>query len=836
MAGRPWVLAIDYGTSNTVAAVAEPDGRPRLLQFGGQVSLPSAVYLDPASPTPWLVGRDAERAAQAEPANLEPNPKLWISEQTVYLAGRAMPPTTLVAATLATVFIEAWRQHDGTAPAVILLTYPATWPRRTRGLLEAAARQALPTSGEGIEISMVAEPVAAAWHAGRSRQVPEAARIAVLDVGAGSCDVAVVDRHDGTYRIAATPLGLDHLGGEDFDTRLLRTVLSMMGRPELEHVLLEGGDAGLRAYRRLRLACREAKEQLSTHPQATVLVPVPESADPVPVRVTRGHLHRQLLMSDERQLGLDGAAELVVRALDQAPPTRADSVICLVGGSSRIPLLGRLIQTSTGLRPLEHGDPGTAVAEGAAHLAATLIGSQQDEPRPEFDPAPEPYPAQSARHTTPDTGGDDAARTLAAPRRHRLIVAALAVLLVIGVAGGVSAYQNRVTCWEGSTASSVLRCPDLTGPDALQYIFDVPEGYVCHGQRQNLAVAQVAALTCEDPAHPGVTHSFVQWKNNEIAATELGYSYAGGSAPDGDFERYRMDTTSSGSSYVARRYRDHPFSWEVRAETAAARDAAAREVGTRPASDLTVAGPVPTTQRGDTECWDGSVRDSIEDCRSLTGEAAVRWVFYASGEYGLRDCVGRSPSMAGIEVEVECEVQDRPGVVVRLRQWASVEQATTALNPHYGVTPVDLAEGPARRWAGRAEGLAWSEWMYRDHAFSEAVGHPDPRVAAEVEDSLYARNVDTLQVRGGVSGTPEARRGSGYGKRVSAAGRHAGGAGRGAPRGRPRPGRPVHRPGRRCVPGRSSAGSPPSRPRAPRAPRPPVSSAIPREPRARPPP
>ena len=60
---RPWALSVDYGTSNTVAAIAEPGRAPRIMQFSGSASLPSGVYLDPLSDNdPWLDGRPADRA------------------------------------------------------------------------------------------------------------------------------------------------------------------------------------------------------------------------------------------------------------------------------------------------------------------------------------------------------------------------------------------------------------------------------------------------------------------------------------------------------------------------------------------------------------------------------------------------------------------------------------------------------------------------------------------------------------------------------------------------------------------------------------------------------
>src|SRR4051812_31467140 len=66
-------LGIDYGTSNTVAVLRWPDGRGRTLLFDSSPLLPSAVFATVEGPL--LVGRDAERAARADPGRFEPNPK-----------------------------------------------------------------------------------------------------------------------------------------------------------------------------------------------------------------------------------------------------------------------------------------------------------------------------------------------------------------------------------------------------------------------------------------------------------------------------------------------------------------------------------------------------------------------------------------------------------------------------------------------------------------------------------------------------------------------------------------------------------------------------------------
>src|SRR4051812_12758204 len=96
--GSGFRLGIDFGTSNTVAMLAGPDGRVRPLVFDGASLLASAVFARPGSDL--LVGADAVRAAVGSASGLEPNPKRRIDEGTVWLGEREIPVPDLIAAVL----------------------------------------------------------------------------------------------------------------------------------------------------------------------------------------------------------------------------------------------------------------------------------------------------------------------------------------------------------------------------------------------------------------------------------------------------------------------------------------------------------------------------------------------------------------------------------------------------------------------------------------------------------------------------------------------------------------------------------------------------------------
>jgi hypothetical protein len=146
-------LGVDFGTSNTVAVLAWPDGRVKPLLFDGSPLLASAVYADPGDGL--LVGRDAVHAARARPECFEPNPKRRIDEGLVLLGEVEVPVVDLIAAVLGRVAGEAGR-ITGT-PVPTTLTCPAGWgPRRRQMLLDAAAAAGI------ADPDVVAEPVAAA--------------------------------------------------------------------------------------------------------------------------------------------------------------------------------------------------------------------------------------------------------------------------------------------------------------------------------------------------------------------------------------------------------------------------------------------------------------------------------------------------------------------------------------------------------------------------------------------------------------------------------------------------------------------------------------------------
>ncbi|MFJ8829349.1 Hsp70 family protein [Micromonospora aurantiaca] len=372
MAGQQdgFALGVDLGTSNTVAVLRWPDGRTRPVLVDGHPILPSGVYAD--ADGHLHVGRDAQRLAQADPAGYEPNPKRRVDEETVELGGRAYRPAELLAATLRAVADAAVAAVGMLPPAVV--THPAAWtPARRQVLHDALELAGWPAAAEHTLAGPIApgtrllrEPVAAARYFTQvlRRPVPVGGAVAVFDFGGGTLDVAVLRNEgadpwgDSGFQLVATG-GIPDLGGLDLDAALLGRLGELVGPAhpgEWARLTSPATTAERRARQQLWDNVRGAKEMLSRAMVAPVAVPGVEAAVPL----TREDFERL-------------AAPLLARAVTETREVTAAaglrpeqlSGLFLVGGSTRVPLVARLLHTELGIAPTVLEQPEMPVAEGA---------------------------------------------------------------------------------------------------------------------------------------------------------------------------------------------------------------------------------------------------------------------------------------------------------------------------------------------------------------------------------------------------------------------------------------------------------------------------------------
>ncbi|MEV6600567.1 Hsp70 family protein [Actinoplanes sp. NPDC051346] len=391
------MLGVDLGTSHTVAMLRWPDGRVRPLLFDGQPLLPSAVYRDTTGRL--HVGHDAVRLGYAEPARLEPNPKRHVDAESVLLGGAEVPVSDLLAALLEAIAREAVAAAGFLPPAVV--TYPAAWGTARREVLT----RALARAGWPPETPLVPEPVAAARYFAEvlRRPVPVGAALAVFDFGGGTLDIAVV-RHiaapDGRSRFEVVASGgLDDLGGLDIDAALVDHLGMDLAttEPDAWEALREPATlAQWRARRHFWDDVRGAKEMLSRAVQAPVAVPGLEHA----VHLTRDEL--ELVTAPLVRRGV-AEAGVVIKAAGLSPADLAG--LFLVGGSSRVPLVARLLHSELGVAPTVLEQPELPVAEGAmlaggepgTETAPEALRAAPVEPMP--DTVVQAGPAHDAVHT-----------------------------------------------------------------------------------------------------------------------------------------------------------------------------------------------------------------------------------------------------------------------------------------------------------------------------------------------------------------------------------------------------------------------------------------------------
>jgi len=373
MSGAGVELGVDLGTSNTVAVMRGADGRSRTLLFDGSPILPSAVYVEPSGTI--VVGRDAVHSARLEPARFEPNPKRRIDEGAVLLGDREVPVPELLGAVLKRVVEEFHRTVGGPVTPRVTITCPAAWGATRRLVLSDAAAAA----GLG-PVKLVPEPVAAATYFTQvlGRAVPVGSVVVVHDFGAGTFDASVVARTASGFEVLAVD-GRDDIGGLDVDEAILGFIRKVaVERDAALWARLERPTTvdDRRARRLLWDDARFAKERLSRQPSADLNVPLLG----FDVHLTREELEGLARPVVEQTVRV---TQGVIRWA-KLPEGRLAGVF-LVGGSSRMPLVGTLLHRALGEPPVVIDSPELVVAEGSL-----LVGGAEAAVAPVAGPAPGP--------------------------------------------------------------------------------------------------------------------------------------------------------------------------------------------------------------------------------------------------------------------------------------------------------------------------------------------------------------------------------------------------------------------------------------------------------------
>jgi actin-like ATPase involved in cell morphogenesis len=441
------VLGIDFGSSNTAAAFRDRHGYVQELRLSTAGSLmPSAVFYDGSR---FLVGRTALQAAFTSPEAFEPSPKRRLADREIFLAGSMIAVTEMVAAVFAEVLARA-SQVMGAAPDVVIVTHPDQWSAPLQQLL---AQSACAGGVDPQRLRLVSEAQAAAWfYANSAPAMAVGARLVVFDFGAGTCDVAVLERQpDHSFAVIASD-GIDGLGGHDLDARIQAWVRRQLAVSD-PVLLAELNDSAAIATRlALSDRIRDAKEALSEASSAAIVVAA--TADTQVLQLTRDEFDELIGPDIDRAVGL---TKRVMAEAQQRRPSDQTPTIYLTGGSSQIPLVHSRLSELAPVGVL--GDPKMVVAQGALYTPAAT-------PQP---PQATPAPATAPPATTPTLIGPTPPHTQQPPhpietRRSRWRAIAGRGLVGITVAAVLGLFAWGVSEKQSPPARSPAHAPTAPGP------------------------------------------------------------------------------------------------------------------------------------------------------------------------------------------------------------------------------------------------------------------------------------------------------------------------------------------------------------------------------------
>jgi molecular chaperone DnaK len=384
------IIGIDLGTTNSCVAVLDGEKTRIIENAEGDRTTPSIVAY---TENEILVGQPAKRQAVTNPHNTLFAIKRLIGrrfEDEVVQRDTKIMPYKIVKADNGDAWVEA--QGKKMAPPQIsaeilkkmkktaedylgeevteaVITVPAYFNDAQRQATKDAGRIA------GLEVKrIINEPTAAALAYGMDKKAGDNV-VAVYDLGGGTFDISIIeiDEMDGehTFEVLATN-GDTHLGGEDFDSRLINYLVAEFKKDQ--GIDLNNDPLALQ---RLKEAAEKAKIELSTTQQTEVNLPyiTADAAGPkhLAIKVTRAKL--ESLVED-----------LVERTLEPLRVALADSElslsdiddVILVGGQTRMPLVQQKVTEFFGKEPRKDVNPDEAVAMGAAVQGGVLSGDVTD--------------------------------------------------------------------------------------------------------------------------------------------------------------------------------------------------------------------------------------------------------------------------------------------------------------------------------------------------------------------------------------------------------------------------------------------------------------------------
>ena len=377
-------VGIDLGTTNSVIAVLEGERPEVIANTEGGRTTPSVVAFRDNNER--LVGQLAKRQSVMNPTKTFSSVKRFIGRRydevteemklvpykvttgpnnTVkfQVDDKGYAPEEISAQVLRKMVDDA-SKYLGEKITDAVITVPAYF--------NDAQRQATKDAGKiaGLNVlRIINEPTAAALAYGLDKKKNET--ILVFDLGGGTFDVSILEVGDGVFEVKSTS-GDTHLGGDDFDKILVDWLADEFKKSN--GIELRGDK---QALQRLTEAAEKAKVELSSVMETTISLPF-ITADASGPRHLEAKLSRAKF--DDLTAGLvDRCKKPVEQAMSDAKLTAKDiAEVILVGGSTRIPAVQKLVRSLTGKEPNQSVNPDEVVAVGAAIQAGVLTGELKD--------------------------------------------------------------------------------------------------------------------------------------------------------------------------------------------------------------------------------------------------------------------------------------------------------------------------------------------------------------------------------------------------------------------------------------------------------------------------
>ncbi|AIU34277.1 molecular chaperone DnaK [Metamycoplasma hominis] len=359
---KEFILGIDLGTTNSVVSVIE-NGTPKILENpNGKRTTPSVVAFKNGE---TIIGESAKRQLESNKDSVASIKRLMGTSQTVHLNNKDYKPEEISAMILS--YMKDYADKKlGQPVKKAVITVPAYFDN--------AQREATKNAGiiAGLDVvRIINEPTAAALAFGLNKDKNENQKILVFDLGGGTFDVSLLEMESGTFEVLATA-GDNHLGGDDWDHEIVKWMVE-----QIKSKYNFDPTTDKMAMARLKEEAERAKITLSEQLIANISLPFLAMNENGPVNVEL-EITRATFESMTEHL-LQRTRKPLLDVLSEAKLTWNDiNEVLLVGGSTRMPAVQKLVAEVTNKKPNNSINPDEVVSVGAAIQGAILAGEIQD--------------------------------------------------------------------------------------------------------------------------------------------------------------------------------------------------------------------------------------------------------------------------------------------------------------------------------------------------------------------------------------------------------------------------------------------------------------------------